>query len=215
MTARKVQLKPGTVAEQGEGAKAERSLGRPGDKAAASIGGKTEGIAKPKLSSKMQKKLNKELIAALEVRELDKAIRLIRAGANVGIVDGNGQSPLVTSSYRGQVDVVKEFLAAGADINTRGNEGATPLIAASEMGHVELVRVLISGGADVNARDDDDYTALMRASFSSFRPHRQAEIVRELIAAGANVNARGVAFAQFGASLVGNTEIVKELRKEK
>jgi len=90
MTSGKNQLKKGTVAGlHGEGQKEKHGLKKLGDKAAASIGGKTEGIAKPKLSPAQQKALNKQLLDAImhagsesDPKKLGQIKKLLDAGAD-------------------------------------------------------------------------------------------------------------------------------------
>jgi len=90
MTSGKNQLKNGTVAGlHGEGQKEKHGLKKLGDKAAASIGGKTEGLAKAKLSPAQQEALNKKLIDAIMQKEsgddskkLAQIKKLLDAGAD-------------------------------------------------------------------------------------------------------------------------------------
>lgn len=198
MTAGKIQLKQGIVAEPGEGAKAERKLSRLEDKAAVSIGGKTESIAKPKLSPQEQERLDKELVAALRARELDRAVRLFEAGADVNAKDEFGVTLLMQASIapgHGSVDVVKKLISAGADVNAKDDKGWTALMRASLMGHTDIVQELIAHGADANAKNMIGWTALIVMSSSLGEdgivvPRRHVEVAKELLKAGVDINAK-------------------------
>jgi hypothetical protein len=84
---------------------------------------------------------------------------LLDAGADVGVSNRWGRTPLHVAARRGCGNVAKLLLARGADPDATTKEGWTPLHVASMSGKSELVKILETGGADVNATDDDGKTA--------------------------------------------------------
>jgi ankyrin repeat protein len=79
-------------------------------------------------------------------------------------VDGEGVTPLVLASYRGQTEVVKLLLERGAAVNARENRnGLSSLSHAVGRGDKELVSVLLAHGADPLLKSADGRTPLERA----------------------------------------------------
>ena len=119
---------------------------------------------------------------------LELAIALIDAGADVRLESQFGTSALAEAAIVGSAPVISVLLNAGADPNTENPEGETPLMAVARSGNVEAARLLLDAGADVNATEDwGGQSALMWASARS-----QVDMVEFLIANGANLNQRGV-----------------------
>ena len=65
----------------------------------------------------------------------------------------NGDTPLIDSSRRGRVGIMKVLLAAGADVTMTSNGGMTSLIYACYFGRLEAARLLVAATSFVNARD--------------------------------------------------------------
>jgi ankyrin repeat protein len=126
---------------------------------------------------------------------------LVKNGAKVDAVSGDGQTPLFQAIAGGNLEVVKSLLSAKAAINRRDKAyGWTPLHFAAKGGNSEIVAQLIRAGADVNDKVPDGkfagYTPLHAASAtlrpsSAMKDKANAEtIVTLLIGAKADVNAK-------------------------
>ena len=69
--------------------------------------------------------------------------RLIKAGAEIEIVDGNGRVPLHDAAGVGSSAIVETLLMHGADINASDRDGYTPLHIAIRYGEDKVVRSLL------------------------------------------------------------------------
>ncbi|KAF7555581.1 hypothetical protein G7Z17_g2090 [Cylindrodendrum hubeiense] len=130
---------------------------------------------------------------------------LLKAGADVsGDVSGVilredkgdivvDHHPLILSSMKGNLAMVRALLAAGAPVDVTGKwqvwvyyyspEFASPLSAAVEAGHMDVIRLLLAHGANVDKTVNDCYSSLILAAKNGDR-----HIVRLLIENNANVN---------------------------
>jgi ankyrin repeat protein len=136
--------------------------------------------------------IDKELLNACRIGDLEKVKQLLESGADVNVKDDEfGCTPLILASCNGHKEVVELLLDNGADVDARdkygfcmipftlekdGKEalkeleknvhinGWTALMYASQKGYAEIVKLLIEKGANVNAKDDRGFTALMLAS---------------------------------------------------
>ena len=82
---------------------------------------------------------------------------LLRAFADVDVVDQDGNTPLLLACRPGHLEVAKALLDKGADASAANRHGDTPLLAAMAAGNAELVRELSAWGANLDAstsRDD-------------------------------------------------------------
>jgi ankyrin repeat protein len=113
------------------------------------------------------------LLYAARDGRLSAARRLVEAGADVELGDGNDIRPLLMAALNNHLDVARYLLSKGANVNADDFWGRTPLWAAVE--HRNL---------DMNNNDQDSPTdnGVDRAPILEF--------IKELIAGGANVNAR-------------------------
>jgi len=91
---------------------------------------------------------------------------LVRGGANVNLVDNDGDTALhvaVTMRGRGVADMIKGLIAGGADVNARDADGNTPIHMAGGHNHVDYLRLLVAAGGDINAQNKLGLTPLMDA----------------------------------------------------
>jgi ankyrin repeat protein len=109
--------------------------------------------------------------------------RLIRQGANVNALEGDGSTALHWAAYRDDRDIADQLLKAGAKVNIANDLGATPLWAASMNGSEPMVLRLLQAGADPNLALLAGETPLMVAARGGF-----ASVVSLLLAHGAKVN---------------------------
>ncbi|CAI5951206.1 unnamed protein product [Closterium sp. NIES-65] len=110
---------------------------------------------------------------------------LLKSGASVEAVDGEGATPLLAAADSGFASCVQLLLEAGAHPDARDKVGVTPLIAAAYNGHKEALSALVRHGAAVDARSHGGVTPLIAAAEG-----RHACCIRLLVQAGADVNAR-------------------------
>jgi len=113
------------------------------------------------------------LIYAARDGNVSAARRLIEAGADLELGDGNSIRPLLMSLINNKLDVARLLLSKGANVNADDFWGRTPLWAAVEYRNL-----------DMNNNDQDSPTdnGVDRAPILT--------MIKELIDAGANVNAR-------------------------
>lgn len=84
------------------------------------------------------------------------AIELLKAGARVDSVPGDGQpTPLQVYASAGNDRMLRILVETGANLEYRDSEGRTALARALENGHLRAAKVLIKSGADVNAVYND------------------------------------------------------------
>ncbi len=109
---------------------------------------------------------------ALHLGNIDHALRLLAAGANVIAPawpdEVDQRDALTVAATLNDSRPLRAMIAAGADINHASN-GQTPLLAAtrdSYYGRPEIVMSLLANGADLKARDGDGCSALHHAALS-------------------------------------------------
>jgi len=89
----------------------------------------------------------------------DLALLLLERGADPGVRDDAGQTPLHAASHMGGLKPAQQLLELGADINSHDNQGRTPL-------HViqwdddDVAQLLLELGADPDVRDNHGHTPL-------------------------------------------------------
>ena len=94
---------------------------------------------------------------------------LYKAGADINVRDGVGDSPLDLAAEHDQLDAAKLLLEMKARVNDQDKNGMTALMFAAKSGDVEMVRLMLEGGANVNVVDYTGRDALGWAQES----HRQ------------------------------------------
>lgn len=90
---------------------------------------------------------------ALAARDYDEAIRMIRLGADVNELSGDGERPLTIAAANRSADafdVVRELLKYGAATNEVNESGLTALQFAAKTGNLAVVDLLVRYGADVS-----------------------------------------------------------------
>jgi ankyrin repeat protein len=90
---------------------------------------------------------------------------LLRAGADVDAVDGDGETLLHIACCFGHLSLVRMLVqVGGADVNRRNTiTGQTPLHWSSVFGHTAVARLLIQAGADWQAETNIGETARFMA----------------------------------------------------
>jgi ankyrin repeat protein len=140
---------------------------------------------------------NTPLTHAAELGHDDVLRLLLKAGAEVNVVDITGRTALHFAVMNGQggsafegygygtqhIPCVNSLLSYRADVNARTNKGVAPIHLAAEVDSVEIVGILLAHGAHVDAQTESGYTALHIAAKRGF-----LDMVAALVNHGADVN---------------------------
>jgi ankyrin repeat protein len=121
--------------------------------------------------------------------DLEIADRLLRAGADFGVINRMGVRPIQLATVNGSAAMIERLLEAGEDPNAV----LTPtfenvLMLTAHTGNAEAVQLLIDHGADVNSTQARDFTALM---FAAAEGH--ADVIEVLLANGADPGMQTIA----------------------
>ncbi|XP_048242766.1 uncharacterized protein LOC124128465 isoform X2 [Haliotis rufescens] len=101
------------------------------------------------------------VMAAVVRGHRDVVKLLVNKGADVSLVDKDGNNILHYACMEGDVETVKCVLSRNmVDINSRGQRSRTPVMLAAGWGNGELVELLVNEGADVSLVDDEGYNIL-------------------------------------------------------
>jgi ankyrin repeat protein len=116
--------------------------------------------------------------AAGSVAEIE---RLVAAGANRELRDGNGRTPLHVAAYRKQYEAARLLMKRGANPNALDAQRYDIVTIAAVADDVPMLKVALEGGASAkNVTSPYDGTALIAAAHLG-----HDEVVKVLIAAGA------------------------------
>jgi len=116
--------------------------------------------------------------AAGSVAEIE---RLVAAGANRELRDGNGRTPLHVAAYRKQYEAARLLMKRGANPNALDAQRYDIVTIAAVADDVPMLKVALEGGASAkNVTSPYDGTALIAAAHLG-----HDEVVTVLIAAGA------------------------------
>ena len=120
--------------------------------------------------------------------DAQKALDMLKCGADVNAINSEGKTPLIRAVERGAWDVAEVLVQNHAKLDAKNpNNGWTALMYAAHGGCKEAVEILIKAGAGLEIRDDREETALMLAAL--FDVHDSDKIIKMLIEAGANPQA--------------------------
>jgi ankyrin repeat protein len=117
---------------------------------------------------------------AIEQGNLEMVRLLIKAKADIFVLDFSGNSLLTVAAKKGHIDIMKLLISSGIDVNVAGRSGRTPLHGASEYQDSKGVDSLLKLGAQVNAVDCCGDTPLHNAAESG-----SVDSVNLLLKAGA------------------------------
>jgi ankyrin repeat protein len=113
---------------------------------------------------------------------------LLKQGADVNAVQGDGVTALHWAATRGDAEMARVLILAGANLRAATRFGGyTPLHVAAERGHAGVVQALVQAGADANATTPRGTTALMLAAAAG-----DTATLTALLDAGAKPDAREV-----------------------
>ena len=133
------------------------------------------------------------LMAALNLKQSEAALRLIEAGADASarrsdrnkVNPEKGQTALSWAAIYGDVTVIDALLAVGAPIDSLGTYDSTPLANAVDYGHIEIVERFLEAGADLQHPAYGKSPLLDRAV-----KYDEIEMVQHLLEIGVDIEAR-------------------------
>lgn len=105
---------------------------------------------------------------------------LVPPNAAINTPDQFGETPLLKTIKKGQLEEVKNLIEQGADVNFVDRFTESGLMAAIKKNHVEIVKLLIESGADVHYKNHFGKSALDLAEQKGY-----TEIIDLLKSAGA------------------------------
>ncbi len=111
--------------------------------------------------------------------------RFLAAGADVDLLDADGNTPLLRACRFGQILAAQLLINEGASVNASSRNGRRPLHVASAFGSFPLAELLLNKGAKLEANDDRGWTPLMCAASQGMHA-----IAKFLIDRGANLDAQ-------------------------
>lgn len=105
---------------------------------------------------------NTDRLFSLWIRSGNPAIadKLVAAGCNADVKNGNGQTLLYSTVNQNQIKAMQWLLEHKANVNAKDMKGQTPLHMAVMRGNTKIILCLLDHKADVNATDKNDKTPL-------------------------------------------------------
>jgi ankyrin repeat protein len=131
--------------------------------------------------------LDTRLIDAAWKNQVDRARRLIAAGADVDAKDDTGQSAYLIATSEGYLRLLELTLRHGADVHSKDSYDGTGLIRAAERGHADVVGRLLRTDVEVDHVNELGWTALHEAVILGRDTPTYHDTVRLLVASGADV----------------------------
>jgi len=133
------------------------------------------------------RQLDARLIDAAWNNQVDRARRLIRAGADVNAKDETEQSAYLIATSEGYLRLLELTLRNGADVHSLDSYRGTGLIRAAERGHADIVGRLLRTDIEVDHVNRLGWTALHEAIVLGQDTPRYHDTVRLLVAGGADL----------------------------
>ena len=141
-----------------------------------------------KLDGLTPNELSSRLIDAAWDNQVDRARRLIAAGADVNAKDDTEQSAYLIATSEGYLRLLELTLSHGADVHSKDSYNGTGLIRAAERGHADIVGRLLRTDIEVDHVNRLGWTALHEAIILGRDTPQYHDTVRLLVAAGADLD---------------------------
>ncbi|XP_059160749.1 serine/threonine-protein phosphatase 6 regulatory ankyrin repeat subunit B-like [Physella acuta] len=119
------------------------------------------------------------------------SLLLCDAGADVNLVDKNGDKALHMAIYRSEADVAQILINKGAVIDGNVPESLPPLVLAAALNEIAIVQMLLQAGANVNVLSSYGISPLMAAAACISGGYNNHEIFQILHEHGADFNMTG------------------------
>jgi uncharacterized protein len=134
-----------------------------------------------------QTQLDADLRDAAWANDVDRAGRLIAAGADVNAKDQTEQSAYLITTSEGYLELLNLTLDAGGDVGSLDSYNGTGLIRAADRGHAAICGRLVQAGVSVDHVNRLGWTALHEAIILGDGSDRYVDTVRVLVAANADL----------------------------
>jgi ankyrin repeat protein len=92
------------------------------------------------------------------------ATLLLDAGADVHVVDEEGEGVLASCAVSGHLPLIRRLLKQGADVSAENENGVTPVMEAARNGHVDAMRTLLEVGKADGAHLDAAGVSLLHCA---------------------------------------------------
>lgn len=139
------------------------------------------------MKEKSMRKIDEELIKAVQNDDVKAVGALVRKGADVNVQNEYGQTPLHMTIFKGARNLFETLLLLGADVNQKDCFGVPPLHRAIRLNRLKMMRrLLCEDKININQTDRYGFSAMHLASFAGFA----LDDLSLLVSAGANVNQR-------------------------
>lgn len=127
------------------------------------------------------------LLVAVQNKNIECARSLIKAGAEVNTIDGNGESVLLQAVRVCSDQLVSMLLGAGANTSQGRSMGCTPLLTAVWQGDFTVTEMLLEWGADPRAVRESSQESALHLAVAA----QSEDILRLLLDTGKmDINAR-------------------------
>ena len=138
-------------------------------------------------SAAEQARLDSRLQKAAWANDVDRARRLIAAGADVNAKDETEQSAYLVATSEGYLELLELALDAGGDVAATDSYNGTGLIRAADRGHAAVAGRLVQARIAVDHVNRLGWTALHEAIILGDGSDRYVDTVRVLVTADADL----------------------------
>lgn len=131
--------------------------------------------------------LDKQLLTAVQDRNLSKAEVLVSRGANINTKNDDGYTSLHFAVLKNFQSGIDYLIKKGANIDAKDNIGRAPLHWAARDGYLDIVQTITEGGANLDVKDKDNKTPSDLASWKGYENIvqylKQVQLDKRLLAA--------------------------------
>ncbi|NMM64361.1 zinc-ribbon domain-containing protein [Clostridium sp. P21] len=165
---------------------------------------KTNFINRVKKAMFFKSKKNKVILFVAIIILIVISVATIKYYTNIDRRDANGNTKLINSVKKSDLQTIHKLIDRGADVNVRNNSNETPLILAvdkavsswSTQADISIIKLLLSKGADVNIKrqgvtwvqDMNVSTYAHEGNTALFVACEKPEVLKLLLTEGKNIN---------------------------